>query len=124
MVIEHRAEASSLLRHLAAAQRAFLVDASVSGVRPGTIQRFDVGAAPLPAVPRKLSAHGLDLGEAIELARVLGQLPCECVVYLIEAGQCEGGGALTPAVKEAAATVAGRLLSEIGRLREAPVPAQ
>lgn len=113
-VIEHRAEASLLLPHLAEAGRAFLIDASVSGAPPGTIRRFDVGAGPLPGVVRKLSAHGLDLAEATELARALGQLPRDCVVYAIEAGECAPGGVMTPAVEAAAATVAERLLSEIG----------
>jgi hydrogenase maturation protease len=112
-VIEHRAELSLILPRLAAAGRVFLVDASVSGAAPGTSRRFDAGAGPLPALPRKLSAHGLDLGEAIELARTLGQLPAECVVYAIEAGQCDTGGALTPAVERAVATVAEALLAEI-----------
>jgi hydrogenase maturation protease len=112
-VIEHRAEASLLLPHLAAVRRAFLVDASVSGARPGTIRRFDVAAGPLPAMVRRLSAHGLDLAEAIELARALGQLPSQCVVYAIEAGQCEAGRALTPAVEQAVSIVAEQLLSEI-----------
>lgn len=112
-VIERRAEASLLLPHLASAGRAFLVDASVSGARPGTIRRFDLGDGPLPAFPRKLSAHGLDLAEALELARALGQLPRQCVVYAIEAGQCDSGDTLTPAVAQAVDIVAGRLLSEI-----------
>ena len=112
-VMEHRAEASLLIPHLAAARRAFLIDASVSGAAPGAIRRFDVGAAPLPAATRKLSAHGLDLGEAIELARVLGQLPPLCVVYAIEAGHCGNNRALTPAVEQAAGRVAARLLAEI-----------
>jgi hydrogenase maturation protease len=115
-VIDHHAEASLLLPHLAAARRAFIVDASVSGTEPGTIRRFDMGTGPLPAIARKLSAHGLDLAEAIELARALGQLPRECVVYTIEVGRCDAGEPLTPAVSQAAATVAASLLSELGEL--------
>jgi hydrogenase maturation protease len=113
-VIEHRAEASMLLPRLARAKRVFLVDASVSGASPGTILRFDIGSGPLPASARRPSGHGLDLAEAIELARSLGQLPPECVVFTIEVGRCDAGEALTPAVEMAVAMLAGSLLSEFG----------
>lgn len=113
-VIQHRAEASLLLPSLAAARRAFLVDASVSGAPPGTIRRFDAAASPLPEPGRRMTAHGLTLAEAIELARALGQLPPECVVYAIEAGGWTAGAPITPEVEEAAMTVTGRLLAEIG----------
>jgi hydrogenase maturation protease len=112
-VLEHRSEASSLLPHLEEVARAFLVDASVSGRQAGAIQRFDVSAHALPAIVRTTSSHGIGLGEVIELARMLGRLPGECVVYAIEAGRCEAGMPPTPEVEEAIHKVAARLMSDL-----------
>lgn len=77
------------------------------------MRRFDAAAAPLPLHAFGLSTHGLDLAEAIELARVLGQLPPTCVVYAIEGACFEGGASLSPAVAEAVTDVARRLCAEI-----------
>ncbi len=112
-ILEHRAEASALLPYLAGAARAFLVDASVSGHEPGTIHRFDVSEAPLPMSAQTPLSHGLGLGEAIELARALGELPGECVVFAIEAGQYEAGQALTPEVEAAIDRLTARLLADL-----------
>ena len=54
-IIEHDGEGTSLLGQLDGAATAFLVDASASGASPGTIRRFDVGAAPLPHLAFGLS---------------------------------------------------------------------
>jgi len=70
-------------------------------------------AAPLPNGATRLSSHGIGVGEAVELARALGQPPERCVVYAIEIGWLEMGAPLSPAVAAAAAGVAERLQAEI-----------
>src|SRR5690349_12163619 len=75
-VIEHRGEATALVAQMNGAASVFLIDACTSGAPPGTIRRFDVSAAPVPAeIALGLSTHGFGLAAAIELARSLGQLP-------------------------------------------------
>jgi len=106
-------EAATLLARLQGTSAAYLVDACASGARAGTVQRFDAAAAPLPQDALCLSTHGLGLAEAIELARTLGQLPPRCVVYAIEGTSFEPGAPLTPAVADAVADVARRLMAEI-----------
>ncbi len=85
------------------ARLAVVVDAAhAHPVTPGRVHRLTVDAGRLPA-PSATSSHGLGLGEAVELARVLGLLPDRLVVYAVEGADSDFGTGLSPAV---AATVA------------------
>lgn len=110
---EHDGETASLLALLEVADRAFLVDASRSGAAAGTVRRFDASAGPLPAASLGLSTHGLGVAEALELARVLGRLPPQCVVYAIEADSTAVGTEPSGAVRAAVEEVSGRLRAEL-----------
>lgn len=112
-ILEHDGEPASLLASLASATTAYLVDACMSGADIGTVQRYDIGAAPLPHDAFCVSTHGLGLAEAVELARALGQLPSRCVVYAIEGGSFTSGAPLTQPVAEAIANVGERIRDEI-----------
>jgi hydrogenase maturation protease len=112
-VAEHDGEATTLLARLDGAAAAYLVDACSSRAPAGTVHRFDASAAPLPQQVFGLSTHCFGLAEAIELARALGQLPAQCVVYAIE-GECfDVGVPLSSSVSVAVAEVVGRLRAEI-----------
>jgi hydrogenase maturation protease len=111
-LIEQDGEATSLLEQLASSDTAILIDAAVSGGEPGDIQRFDAVSKPLPAARFGLSTHGFGLGEAIELARILGQLPPRCFVYVVEAASFELGAALSPELVPAIDEVAARVIAE------------
>jgi hydrogenase maturation protease len=111
--MEHGGEATALIRQMGGAERVFLIDACVSGARPGTIHRFDVSAAPVPAVALGLSSHGFGVAAAVELARALGQLPRQCIIYTIEATSFEIGAPLSPMVAAGVAEVVVRVLTEI-----------
>ncbi len=112
-IIEHNGEASTLLSCLENATTAYLVDACASAAPAGAVRRFDVSASPLPKGAFKLSTHGMGLAEAIELARVLGQLPSRCIVYAIEAMSFEMGRPLSLLVTAAIGDVGERLRAEI-----------
>jgi hydrogenase maturation protease len=113
-IIEHDGEATALVAQLENVACAYLIDACRSGAGAGTVQRFDVNAAPLPHATFGLSTHGMGLAEAVELARALGQLPARCIVYAVEGGSYEAGAPLTPAVGAAVAEAGRRLLGELG----------
>ncbi|HET8657731.1 MAG TPA: hydrogenase maturation protease [Micromonosporaceae bacterium] len=55
---------------------------------------------------RAASSHGIDLGEAVELARELGRLPERLVLYAVEVDDLGHGVGLTPAVRHAAQRLA------------------
>jgi hydrogenase maturation protease len=100
-VAEIDGEATALLALLDGTDRAVLIDACMSGGKPGAVLRFDVSDAPLPETRFGLSTHGVGLGEALELARTLGQLPPRVIVYAIEARRFDLGAPLSPPVADA-----------------------
>lgn len=120
---EHDGEATGLLARLEGAKSAYLIDACLSSAPAGTVQRFDVGDAPLPQDTFAMSTHGLGLAEAIELGRALGQLPACCVVYAIEVGSTAPGDPLSAAVTAAIDAVAERVCAEVSGTDAGGVPA-
>ena len=64
---------------------------------PGRMHRLTLDAG-RPGWPQATSSHGLGLGEAVELARVLGRLPSRLVVYAVEGAETDLGTGLSPAV--------------------------
>ena len=81
-IAELEGEATELLAKFEGIDAAFLVDACWSGAPAGTIRRLDVNVTPLQQGLFSLSTHGFGLAEAVELARVLTQLPPYCVTLL------------------------------------------
>jgi hydrogenase maturation protease len=112
-IVEHSGEATTLILQMDGAERAFLIDACVSGAVPGTVHRFEVSSTAMPAFASGVSTHGFGLAAAVELARVLGVLPRQSIVYAIEGGSFEVGAPLSPPVAAAVAEVTSRLHAEI-----------
>ena len=112
-VIHMDGEIAALIEKMADAPAVYLIDACVSGARPGDIRRFDMAVDMLPPEAPGASTHGLGLAQAVELARSLGQLPLRCIVYAVEAAQFEHGAPLTPSVERACGRLAGMLRDEI-----------
>jgi hydrogenase maturation protease len=112
-VIECDGEATALLALFSEADDVILIDAAMSGAVPGTVGRFDAHEAPLPAARFGMSTHSLGLGEAIEFARALGQLPRRCVVYAIEGRSFALGDRLSAQVETAVEDVVARILDAL-----------
>ncbi len=106
------ADPAGIIEAWEGAGRVVLVDAMVSGAAPGTISRFDAGAAPLPAGVRLASTHVLGAETAVEMARALGRLPESLIVYGVEGGVFTVGAGLSPAVVAALPAAADRILEE------------
>jgi hydrogenase maturation protease len=89
-----------------------LVDAVMTGLRPGTIHRF---AWPDPRVEclRPGSTHDLTPAAALRLGEALGVLPPRVVVYGIGIGQLNAHANLSPAVAAAAAGLADRIAADL-----------
>jgi hydrogenase maturation protease len=109
-------EATEIVCQLQGAEAVILVDASSSGALAGTVQRFDVVAEPLPRELFAVSTHGVGVADAIELARVLGDLPAVCIVYAIEAKHFDAGEPLSAPVVAAVSEVAARVRAEFERI--------
>jgi hydrogenase maturation protease len=104
-------EPAELMERWAGFDRVFLVDAVITGGAPGTMLRLSADQA-LPRSARH-SSHGLGVVEAVELARALGELPPELVIYAIEAESLDDGAGLSPAVAAAVGVVAGAVIEEL-----------
>ncbi len=115
-ILQLSGEATEIVSQLQGAEAAILVDASSSGATAGTVQRFDVVAEPLPRELFAVSTHGVGVADAIELARVLGDLPAVCIVYAIEAQRFDAGQPLSAAVAAAVPQVVQRVRAEVEKL--------
>lgn len=113
---EQSGEAAGLLeawKTVPAGQPVIVVDAVVTGSPPGSIFRWDAAAAPLSIKSLRCSTHGFGVGEAVELARVLGKLPQELLIYGIEGARFEPGAEPSPEVLRAVDELAGRIAQEV-----------
>ncbi|MEV0173609.1 hydrogenase maturation protease [Streptomyces sp. NPDC050803] len=79
---------------------------------PGRVHRLVLDSGRLPQ-PSATSSHGLGLGEAVELARVLDLLPERLVVYAVEGTDSDYGTGLSPAVTAAVDPLAEAVEAEL-----------
>jgi len=117
-VVEVAGEAGALIEAMRGAERVWLIDAACSGAAVGTIHRIDC-ADGLVVPEGPVSSHGFGVAEAIGLARALGTLPAQCVVYAIEGARFDVGDGFSREVQEAAEAVAQCVIREIGGFRGA-----
>jgi hydrogenase maturation protease len=110
-IVERDGEPLGLLDDWLGADEAIVVDAVSSGARAGVIHALDAATRELPAELFGGSTHLLGLAEAVELGRVLEQLPRRLLVVGIEGGSFAMGAGLTRPV-ELAVTDAARLVRE------------
>lgn len=115
-------EATELIELWTGADLAILVDAVLADpAHPGRVHRLVVRRPPAER-GRAASSHGMDLGEAVELARVLDRLPGELVLYAVEVDRVGYGEGLTPAVAQAAELLAGDIAAEAAARTPLRVP--
>ena len=123
-VREASGEGAGLLDAWQGAEEVWLIDAVRPSGSPGRIYRLDVTTTPLPSDFFHYSTHAFGVAEAVELARVLGDLPRALFVYGIEAQSVRPGAPLSPAVEAALEVVVAELLAAatIPHLRNSPIP--
>jgi hydrogenase maturation protease len=109
-------EMTALLDLFAGRDRVIIVDACLSGGRPGEIHRFDASRAPLPASLAAPSSHGLGVAAGIELARALDQLPSRLRVIAIEGEDFSPGAGVSAAVTAAISAVLDGLAGDLAAL--------
>lgn len=117
-VVARSGDMLSLLDDWAGFDGVVCVDAAAPMGEPGRVHRIDLATDELPWELTFASSHTLGLAEALELAEVLGLAPPSIIVYAIEGGCFDDGAPVMPEVASAAEEVAGRIMAEIGRLRQ------
>jgi len=98
-------EATEIIEAWSGSDSVILVDAVVTGARPGTVHVWDGGNLKTSSIS-SASSHGLGVGEAIELSRALGRFPGRIQIYGIEGTQFAPGTTASPEVEQAAEAVA------------------
>jgi len=116
-VQEESGDGTELLEAWKGADCAFLVDAVQSGAPPGTVHRLDARTEKLPTWFAHTSTHAFGVAEAIELARIMGDLPNHLVVYGIEGLDFSAGTELSPEVAEVVPAAANLVLREILQMK-------
>lgn len=111
--IEATGEGAALMEAWAGAEAVFLIDAASSGQPSGTIYRFLAHSQPLPSQFFSYSTHAFSVAEAVEMARVLGQLPAHFVIYGIEGENFAAGASISPSVEKALTEVVRQISAEI-----------
>lgn len=111
-VVECSGDGIELMELWSEASTVIVVDAVASGDETGTVHRFDASQQALPVRFSRGSTHDFGLGEAVELARALNQLPRRLIVFGIEGKQFDLGSALSAAVKKIVPHVVERVLEE------------
>ena len=112
-VMEETGDGAELLEAWKGVDCVILVDAVLSGAPPGTIHRLDARIEKLPGWFSHSSTHLFGIGEAIELARIMEELPAKLIVYGIEGLDFSPGTELSPEVAEVVPAAANLILQEI-----------
>ena len=115
--VESTGDATELIEMFSSARMVILIDAVSSGGHPGTIYTFAAHKHPLPTQLSFQSTHVFNVGEAIELARVLEQLPPILLVYAIEGENFSTGIGLTSKIEKSAHEVVKLVCGEVQNAR-------
>jgi hydrogenase maturation protease len=112
-VVASEEEPTRLMDAWDGADSVVVVDAVASGSEPGVLHRFDATADAVPARVFRSSTHAFGVGEAIEIARALGTLPGQVLVYGIEGADFDAREGLSPPVEAAVERLAEAVLEEL-----------
>ncbi len=103
----------------AGADLAIVVDAVRSHEPDGTITRVELDDATSLEAVTSDSSHALGLIDAVLLAQTLDRMPGRLVLYGITASRFDAGDGMTPAVAQAIARCAQRIVDEMKEVRAA-----
>jgi hydrogenase maturation protease len=115
VVLEAGTPGLNLIDYWEAGDRVILVDAVQSGLPVGAVQRFELKDLPLRG-QLVGDAHGLGILDALELARLTGNLPKSLTIVGIEIeNENPFQFGLSPAVEKAIIPAAQAVLAELHR---------
>lgn len=113
---EHVGEGTSLIELWQDKNIVFLIDAICANEPVGTIHKFNLIEEKLP-IEWFSSSHAFNIVEAVELARVLGQLPKQLFLYGITGKIFDLGGAISPAIYPAIETLVSQIFDELNKVK-------
>jgi hydrogenase maturation protease len=119
-IIERAGDMIGLLDDWAGRDAVILIDVAAPITTPGSIHRIDLLRESLPVGLSLASTHAFGVADAVELARTLGQLPEQLIVYAVEGFRFEPGAPQSPEVFVAIEAVAARVVSEVSELISGP----
>lgn len=102
----------SLLSQWEGNETVIVVDAIVTGAEPGTIHRIDLIVQDVPVGIRG-STHGAALADAIALAKILGKLPSQLVLFGLEPKHTGNGENLSDVCSAAMEQLASEIMREV-----------
>lgn len=98
-------------------RRVIIIDAVISGAEPGTVHVF-TSEDVIPREILPLSTHSINLADAIELGKKLGNLPEQLVIVGIELeSERAFSQELSPRVEQAIPKACERIIEEISNMR-------
>ena len=106
----HGGDGASLMDSWKEDRHVIVIDCAASGAPAGTIHHFQAQEKILDPHYFAPSTHTFGVAEAIELGRVLGELPDVLEVYAIEGEDFSYGADLRPEVRSAGEQVVQRIL--------------
>jgi hydrogenase maturation protease len=114
-VVEREGEPLALVETWSHYAALWIVDAVSSGAPAGTVHRLEAGERELPHELFRASTHAFGVAESVELARALGTLPGQVVVYGIEGSSFAAGEGLSAEVEQAVDGVVDAVREEVER---------
>lgn len=103
-------DCAQLIDLWAGRENVIIIDAAKSGAPTGTIHEFDAINSEIPRGCFIHTSHEFGVAEAVETARILGQLPKNLYVYGIEGKNFGFGEILSSLVEDACKIVARKII--------------
>jgi hydrogenase maturation protease len=116
-VIDAESDGLALLDLMEGVDQVILIDAVKGGGRPGATVRLDLSTESRWGVLVPCSTHAMGVADAIDLARTLGRLPKQIILYGVEIESVESGASLTEAVRRGLDLVVEQVIQEVERAR-------
>lgn len=117
-IVEANGDGVSLMMTWQGMDRVLIVDAMKLGFPLGTIHRIDASNNEIPASFFTYSSHAFGVGQAIEMARQLHQLPRSVIVYGMEGGHFGFGTDLSRPMRENLPVLIRMVMSELNGWKE------
>ena len=122
-VKEESGEGAALMEAWQGYESVIIVDATLSGTKPGTISKFEANKEILPMKFFHYSTHAFSLAEAIKLSKTMNTLPPNLLIFGIEGANFNAGVNISHVVQVSAKRVVEQILREVEILSSRKVTA-